>query len=73
MNFIETLTKLQAERGESNYRLAKEIDVTQTSIKNWKSGIKPHPRHAQRLEKHFQLEDGALLKLLKGEKDENSR
>ena len=54
MSFPENLARLQAERGESNYRLAKEIDVSQTSIKNWKEGARrPHPRLQKRLAAHF--------------------
>lgn len=36
LSFPENLARLQAERGETNYRLAKEIDVSQTSIKTGK-------------------------------------
>lgn len=54
MGFPENLARLQAERGESNYRLAKEIDVSQTSIKNWKEGARrPHPRHQKRIAAHY--------------------
>jgi len=50
----ENLARLQAERGETNYRLAKEIDVSQTSIKNWKDGARrPHPRQIKKLANHF--------------------
>lgn len=54
MSLPENLARLQAERGETNYRLAKEIDVSQTSIKSWKEGAcYPHPRHQQRIAKHY--------------------
>lgn len=54
MGLPENLARLQVERGESNYRLAKEIDVSQTSIKNWKEGARrPHPRHQKRLAAHY--------------------
>lgn len=43
----ENLARLQAERGETNYRLAKILGVHQSSIANWKSGkIAPHPKQA---------------------------
>ena len=45
MSFAENLARIQAERGVTNYRIAKEIDVNQTSIVNWKNGTKPHPRN----------------------------
>lgn len=53
VNFAEKLSKLQADAGETNYRLAKEIGVHQTSISNWKSGIYPHPKHIKLLAEHF--------------------
>ena len=48
MSFAENLARIQAERGVTNYRIAKEIDVNQTSIVNWKNGTKPHPRNGWR-------------------------
>lgn len=61
MGFPENLARLQAERGETNYRLAKEIDVSQTSIKSWKEGAcYPHPRHIKRLAKHFKVKEEVL-------------
>lgn len=67
MTFAETLSRIQAENGETNYRLAKEIGVHQTSVKNWKSGAnKPHPRHVLAIEKHYRLKKGTLLEVVKG-------
>lgn len=61
MSFPENLARLQTERGETNYRLAKEIDVSQTSIKNWKESVcRPHPRHIKRLAKHFKVKEEVL-------------
>lgn len=63
MSFPENLARLQTERGETNYRLAKEIDVSQTSIKSWKDGVcYPHPRQVKKLAKHFGVTVDALLK-----------
>ena len=63
LSFPENLARLQAERGETNYRLAKEIDVSQTSIKNWKESVcRPHPRQVKKLAKHFGVTVDALLK-----------
>ena len=54
MGFSEKLSMLQTERGESNYRLAKEIDVSQGTIKNWKEGkCRPFPRHQKRIAAHY--------------------
>lgn len=62
MSFPENLARLQTERGETNYRLAKEIDVSQTSIKNWKDGAcRPHPRHARLIASHYGVSVEELL------------
>lgn len=53
MGFSENLARLQEEHGETSYRLAKAIGVHQTSITNWKNGIKPHPKHAKLVAKHY--------------------
>ncbi len=54
MSLPENLARLQAEHGETNYRLAKSIDVTQTSIKNWKEGLRrPHPKNVKRIADHY--------------------
>lgn len=60
--FAENLARLQAERGETNYRLAKEIGVHQTSVQNWKSGIKPHPKHVKLVADHYGVTVDELLK-----------
>ncbi len=63
LSFPENLARLQAERGETNYRLAKEIDVSQTSIKNWKESVcRPHPRQVKKLAKHYGVTVDSLLK-----------
>lgn len=59
--FGKNLARLQAERGETNYRLAKEIGVHQSSIKNWKSGINPHPKHVKLVADHFGVTVDYLL------------
>ena len=62
LNFPENLARLQAERGETNYRPAKEIDVSQASIKNWKESVcRPHPRQVKKLAKHYGVTVDALL------------
>lgn len=61
IGLAENLTRIQAERGETNYRLAKEIGVSQTAIKHWKEGTHhPHPRHARLIEQHYGLKRGEL-------------
>lgn len=68
MGFPENLARLQAERGETNYRLAKEIDVSQTSIKNWKESVcRPHPRQVKKLAKHYGVTVDTLMKSRDGE------
>ena len=41
MPFSKNLAKLQQEYQVSNYRLAKHLGVTPTTISNWKNGITP--------------------------------
>ena len=61
MSFAENLTRVQAERGVTNYRIAKEIDVSQASIANWKNGTIPHPRNVKRLADYFNVTVDELL------------
>lgn len=67
MSFAENLARIQEERGVTNYRIAKEIDVNQTSIVNWKNGTKPHPRNVKRLADYFNV---SVDELLSGDKSE---
>ena len=54
MSFSKNLSRLQQEHGESNYRLAKELGVHQTSVANWKSeACFPHPRQLAKIADHF--------------------
>lgn len=61
MSFAENLARIQEERGVTNYRIAKEIDVNQTSIVNWKNGTMPHPRNVKRLADYFNVSVDELL------------
>lgn len=47
------LLELQKERMVTNYRLAKEIGVHQTTIKNWQEGCTPLLEHLGALCKYF--------------------
>lgn len=63
MSLAENLTRLQSEHGETNYRLAKAIDVTQTSVKSWKTGSRrPHPKHVKRIANHYDVTVEELMK-----------
>lgn len=70
MDFSEILARLQAERQESNYRLAKLIGVHQSTIKNWKNGTKPQPKHMELLSAHYGV---SVEELMKGEDMNASR
>lgn len=61
MGFSENLARMQAEKGETNYRLAKELKVHQTSVKNWKEGTTPHPLYLDKLAEHFGVTVDELL------------
>lgn len=63
MGFSENLIRLQTERDETNYRLAKSVGVSQSTIKNWRDGIrKPFPRHMKLLAEHFGVTLDELVK-----------
>ena len=62
MSFSKNISKLQDERGETNYRLAKSIGVHQSSIANWKAGIMPHPKHIRLVAEHYGVTVDELLK-----------
>lgn len=38
MGFPENLTRIQNERGVTNYKIAKALSISQTTIANWKDG-----------------------------------
>ena len=63
MSVAENLAKYQAKRGVTNYRIAKEIGVNQTSITNWKEkGVMPHPRHVTALAAYFGVTEADMRK-----------
>lgn len=56
MRFAETLAELMRERGESRYRLAKELGISQTTIKNWLEGKNEPTNHMRKtLDQHYGL------------------
>lgn len=56
MRFSETLASAMEKKGETNYRLAKEIGVSQTTVANWLSGKNvPIPSIRKLLDQHFGL------------------
>lgn len=60
--FPDNLARLQAEHGESNYRLAKTLGIHQTTIANWRSGERrPHPKHLAALAEHYGVTVDDLL------------
>ena len=63
MSIAGTITRLQFDRRESNYRLAKEIGVHQTTVKNWKSGAcAPQYEHLKRIADHYGVTVDELMK-----------
>ena len=58
----KNLERLQKERGESNYRLAKELGVHQTFFAKWESGTTPHLKHMKLLAEHFGVTLDELVK-----------
>lgn len=61
MNFAERLQKLQVEHGESNYRLAKTLNVHPSTIQAWRAGAQPRIEHLRKLSKHYDLSMDELM------------
>ena len=53
MDIAEKLSLLMKEKGETNYRLAKELGVSQSTIANWLSGTKPSRLAEKAIAEHF--------------------
>lgn len=53
MSFSKNLIRLQEENHETNYRLAKEIGVHATTIRNWREGKKPLLEHLHAVAEHY--------------------
>lgn len=53
MSFSENLIRLQDANHETNYRLAKELGVHQTTIQNWRDGKRPILEHAAKVAAHY--------------------
>lgn len=66
MKFGEKLAALQKERAETDYRLAKELGVHQTTIRNWKEGKIPQLAHRALLAKHYGLTVDELFEEVNG-------
>ena len=62
MNFSDRLSKMMEAKHETNYRLAKELGVHQTTVANWKSGVKPQLAHLGLIASHFGCTIDELLK-----------
>ena len=62
LSFSENLSRLQIQHGETNYRLAKSIGASQTSVQNWKDGKNvPHKLYLDALAKHYGVTVDELL------------
>lgn len=54
MALAQNLIRLQSDRRETNYKLAKALGVTQTSIKNWRDGkSEPLAVYKRMLAEHY--------------------
>ena len=54
MTISEKISNLQDQRKETNYRLAKTLGVSQTTVANWRSGkTKPLHVYVVMLADHF--------------------
>lgn len=55
MPFAANLCELMKKKSITNYRLAKEIGVHQTTIKNWKEGTQPLIEHIKKVADYFDV------------------
>lgn len=62
MKFSERLSKMMEDKYETNYRLAKELGVHQTTVANWKCGVKPQLAHLGLIASHFGCTVDELLR-----------
>lgn len=53
MSFSENLVKLQQEAGVSDYRLAKDLKLSPTTVSNWKNGAIPSIERAHAVASYF--------------------
>lgn len=53
MSFCNNLIRLQKENGESNYKLAKALSVSPSTVQNWREGKNPMLEHLRRLADHY--------------------
>ena len=53
MNISRNLKRLMENKGVSAYRLAKDLNVSQTSIKNWLDGSNPHEFMLDKIAAYF--------------------
>ncbi len=66
MNFAKRISDLQEKHGESNYRLAKSLGVSQTTVANWKNGTMPYGIYLKAIADHYNVTVEELL----GKKEE---
>lgn len=62
MSISKNLLRFMEERGESNYRLAKDLGVSQSTIANWLNGRKPTGIALKAIAAHYGCTVEDLLK-----------
>ena len=62
MSFSNNLQKLQKKNRVTNYRLAKEVVVHATTVKNWIDGKIPRFDHVSKVAKYFDTTIEDLMK-----------
>lgn len=63
MGFSKNLARMQEERGVTNYKIAKALGISQTTVQNWKDGkSKPRSLYQIALAKYFGCTVDELLK-----------
>lgn len=64
MTFSEWLSKQMGQRCETNYRLAKDLEVSQSTVAHWRAGTTvPHLSAIRQLAERYGVEREELAKL----------
>lgn len=53
MNISKNLKRLMENKGVTAYRVAKDLNVSQTSIRNWLNGSSPHEFMLDKISAYF--------------------
>lgn len=63
MSFVSNFSRLQMKAQISNYKIAHDLGISQTTIQNWKTGkSKPLPAYIDMIARYFDVPTEELMK-----------